>query len=142
MNTQDNSIELGENLSNCLNCPENIDKTDFYLKYDVCPFCNFHYSIDSKKRIQIISDSGTFREFNKNISIKRPENLKIDDTYRKNVKKTRKRTGLEEAAISGTCNIGGIKTVVIISGFWIPWEVNGVKLEGKKNFKKPFIFCL
>ena len=53
MNTQDNSIELGENLSNCLNCPESIDKTDFYLKYDVCPFCNFHYSIDSKKRIQI-----------------------------------------------------------------------------------------
>jgi len=117
MNTQDNSIELGENLSNCLNCPESIDKTDFYLKYDVCPFCNFHYSIDSKKRIQIISDSGTFREFNKNISIKRPENLKIDDTYRKNVKKTRERTGLEEAAISGTCNIGGIKTVVIILDF-------------------------
>ena len=44
MNNTDQSIELGENLSNCLNCPEIINKTDFYLKYDVCPFCNFHYS--------------------------------------------------------------------------------------------------
>ena len=35
MNNTDQSIELGENLSNCLNCPEIINKTDFYLKYDV-----------------------------------------------------------------------------------------------------------
>ena len=117
MNNTDQSIELGENLSNCLNCPEIINKTDFYLKYDVCPFCNFHYSIDSSKRIEIISDSGTFREFNKNISMKRPENLSFDESYKNNVRKSRERTGLEEAAISGTCNIGGIKTVVIILDF-------------------------
>ena len=49
--------------------------------------------------------------------MKRPENLTFDESYKNNVRKSRERTGLEEAAISGTCNIGGIKTVVIILDF-------------------------
>ena len=60
MNTQDNSIELGENLSNCLNCPESIDKTDFYIKYDVCPFCNFHYSRNSWSNVP--PEEGSIRQ--------------------------------------------------------------------------------
>lgn len=117
LNNKDNSIELGENLTNCLSCNESIDQTDFYKKYDICPFCNFHYSIDYKKRIEIISDLNTFKEINKNISIKKPDNLNLDENYKKNVRQTRERTGLEEAAITGTCNIGGIKTVIILLDF-------------------------
>jgi|TARA_B110000263_G_scaffold250141_1_gene270816 acetyl-CoA carboxylase carboxyl transferase subunit beta len=117
LNNNDNSIELGKNLSKCLSCDESIDQTDFYKKYNICPFCNFHYSIDYKKRIEIISDQNTFKEINKNISIKKPYNLNLDENYKKNVRQTRNRTGLEEAAITGTCNIGGIKTVIILLDF-------------------------
>ena len=117
LNNKDNSIELGANLTKCLSCNESINQTDFYKKYDICPFCNFHYSIDYKKRIEIISDLNTFKEINKNISIKKPDNLNLDENYKKNVRQTRERTGLEEAAITGTCNIGGIKTVIILLDF-------------------------
>jgi len=117
INNNENSIELGVNLNKCLNCNESIDNTDFYKKYDICPFCNFHYSIDYKKRIEIISDFNTFKEINKNLSIRKPELLNLDEDYKKNVRKTRKRTGLEEAAITGVCNIGGIKTVIILLDF-------------------------
>jgi len=117
INNNENSIELGVNLTKCLNCNESIDNTDFYKKYDICPFCNFHYSIDYKKRIEIISDFNTFKEINKNLSIRKPELLNLDEDYKKNVRKTRKRTGLEEAAITGVCNIGGIKTVIILLDF-------------------------
>ena len=117
INNKENSIELGVNLTKCLNCNESIDKTDFYKKYDICPFCNFHYSIGYKKRIEIISDFNSFKEINKNLSIRKPELLNLDEDYKKNVRKTRKRTGLEEAAITGVCNIGGIKTVIILLDF-------------------------
>ena len=39
MNDRDNNfIELGEDLSNCLNCNEKISNTDFYKSYKTCPF--------------------------------------------------------------------------------------------------------
>ena len=117
INKEENHIGLGENLSECLSCQEKISETDFYAKYKICPFCNFHYSIDFSKRLEVISDQGSFVEFNKNISVRKPKNLKINQNYKKNVKNTRERTGLEEAVITGTCNIGGIKTVIILLDF-------------------------
>ena len=102
MNDRDNNfIELGEDLSNCLNCNEKISNTDFYKSYKTCPFCNFHYSINFKKRIEIVCDKGSFKEINKNISIIKPADLELNKSYKKQVRNTRNRTGLEEAAISG-----------------------------------------
>ena len=66
-NYDDNFIGLGEQLSECLNCQEKIQDSDFYNKYGICPYCNFHYSIDFKKRLEIIIDQNSFNEFNKNI---------------------------------------------------------------------------
>jgi len=116
-NYEENYIGLGEQLSECLNCQEKIIDSDFYTKYGICPYCNFHYSIDFKKRLEIIIDQDSFIEFNKNITVKRPKNLEINQRYKKNVKSTRERTGLEEAAITGTASIGGIKTVIILLDF-------------------------
>ena len=118
MNDIDNNfIELGEDLSNCLNCNEKISNTDFYKSYKTCPFCNFHYSINFKKRIEIVCDKGSFKEINKNISIIKPVDLKLNKSYKKRVRTTRNRTGLEEAAISGVCTIGGINSLIIILDF-------------------------
>ncbi|MEC7870563.1 MAG: carboxyl transferase domain-containing protein [Chloroflexota bacterium] len=118
MNDRDNNfIELGEDLSNCLNCNENISSTDFYKSYKTCPFCNFHYSINFKKRIEIVCDKGSFKEINKNISIIKPVDLELNKSYKKKVRSTRNRTGLEEAAISGICSIGGIDSLIIILDF-------------------------
>ena len=118
MNDIDNNfIELGEDLSNCLNCNEKISNTDFYKSYKICPFCNFHYSINFEKRIEIVCDKGSFKEINKNISIIKPVDLKLNKSYKKKVRTTRNRTGLEEAAISGVCTIGGINSLIIILDF-------------------------
>jgi acetyl-CoA carboxylase carboxyl transferase subunit beta len=113
----ENFIGLGDNLVDCLSCQENINDSDFYKKYGICPYCNFHYSIDFKKRLQVILDQNSFVEFNKNISVKKPKNLEIKSKYKKNVKSSRERTGLEEAVITGTGSIGGIKTVIILLDF-------------------------
>ena len=117
MDNNENFIGLGDNLTDCLNCQENIKKSDFYAKYSICPYCNFHYSIDFNKRLEVIVDQNSFIEFNKNISVKKPKNLDINANYKKNVKNTRQRTGLEEAAITGTASIGGIKAVIILLDF-------------------------
>ena len=118
MNDIDNNfIELGEDLSNCLNCNEKISNTDFYKSYKTCPFCNFHYSINFKKRIEIVCDKGSFKEINKNISIIKPVDLELNKSYKKKVRNTRNRTGLEDAAISGVCTIGGINSLIIILDF-------------------------
>ena len=114
---EDNFIDLGENLNECLNCQEKIKKSDFFTKYGICPFCNFHYSIDYKKRLEVVVDQNSFNEFNKNLSVKKPKNLEINQKYKKNVKSSRERTGLEEAAITGTATIGGLKTVIILLDF-------------------------
>ena len=114
---EENYIGLGDELIECLNCQETINNSDFYINYGICPYCDFHYSIDFNKRLEVIVDQNPFVEFNKNITVKKPTQLKINPKYKKNVKSSRERTGLEEAAITGTASIGGLKTVIILLDF-------------------------
>ena len=83
---EENYIGLGDELIECLNCQETINNSDFYINYGICPYCDFHYSIDFNKRLEVIVDQNSFVEFNKNITVKKPTQLKINPKYKKMLK--------------------------------------------------------
>ncbi|MCK4981158.1 MAG: acetyl-CoA carboxylase carboxyltransferase subunit beta, partial [Candidatus Delongbacteria bacterium] len=102
----------------CPKCENHIFKEDWFNNLNVCPKCNFHSKIPAYERIGLILDSGTFEEIN--ISIYPADPLGFVDakeSYKDKVAKTRKKTGLNEAIITGIGEINGIKVVVAVMDF-------------------------
>ncbi len=84
----------------------------------VCPKCNFHDTINSKQRIDLIFDNETFVELFKGVY---PINsLCFEDlkgSYTDKIEENRKKTGLNEAVVTGYGEISGHKVVGAIMDF-------------------------
>jgi len=101
----------------CENCTEIIYKKELEKKYYVCPKCDFHFRIGSDIYISILFDKGTFNEFNKNIRSVDPLDFKDVKKYSDKYKATTKKTGFNEAVITGTGEIEKHKVVMALMDF-------------------------
>ena len=98
----------------CLLCEEPISQSEAYLKYRVCPFCRFHYTLSARQRIQLLADPRTFKETHKFLSSVFPLSFSSKGTYQNLLSKNQSRTGLTEAAVTGRCKIDGIETAIVV----------------------------
>ena len=95
----------------CYNCDAQLLKKDVEDNLDVCPQCNYHFRINSEKRIKQLFDEGSFKEMFNNILPTDP--LKFVDTepYQK------EKTNLDEAVKCGTAKIDGIPVMAAVMDF-------------------------
>ena len=50
----------------CFKCNKDLEKSSEYKNYKICTYCNFHFHMSARQRINSIADKGTFTEiFNK-----------------------------------------------------------------------------
>lgn len=84
----------------------------------VCPKCDYHFRITAKERIELLVDPGTFSEFDGQIQSEDPLSFKDSQKYRDRVKTARKKTGLNDAVISGTCTLDGVNVVLCVFDFF------------------------
>jgi len=101
----------------CLLCEEPISESEAYLKYRVCPFCRFHYTLSARQRIQLLADPRTFKETHKFLSSVFPLSFSSKGTYQNMLSKNQSRTGLTEAAVTGRCKIEGIEIAIVVLDF-------------------------
>lgn len=101
----------------CLLCEEPISGSEAYLKYRVCPFCRFHYTLSARQRIQLLADPRTFKETHKFLSSVSPLSFSSKTTYQNMLSKSQSRTGLTEAAVTGRCKIEGIEIAIVVLDF-------------------------
>ena len=99
---------------NCLLCHERISDSEAYLTYRVCPFCRFHYTLSARQRIELIVDRRSFREQNRYIRSVTPLAFSNRTQYDEQLTESQDRTGLTEAAVTGTCKIAGANVVLIV----------------------------
>ncbi|HEO64822.1 MAG TPA: acetyl-CoA carboxylase carboxyltransferase subunit beta [Spirochaetes bacterium] len=102
----------------CFNCKEIIYNREWEENLRVCPRCGYHYRLNSKERIQLLIDQGSFQEHDKNLSSVDPlgfENL--GQKYQDKLIQTQKKTGLKDAIVTGTGLIHGIKTELCVMDF-------------------------
>ena len=103
----------------CLFCREPISDSTSYLDFRVCPFCRFHYTLSARERIEMIADRRSFREQNRYVQSLSPLSFSnrpgsgLSD-YDVELTENQDRTGLTEAAVTGTCRIGGRNAVLIV----------------------------
>ncbi len=102
----------------CSKCKAHIYKEEYENAYRVCPKCGFHDRLTARERLDLIVDPGTFREFNSHICANDPLNfVEAKGSYAEKAKATAASTGLNEAVVTGSGNIGGIRTVLAVMDF-------------------------
>ncbi len=101
----------------CLVCDESLVDAELYQRHNVCPRCRFHYSFTARERIDTLADPGSFKEINRTVTSLDPLSFSSRTSYRQSVFRDQRRTGLTEAAVTGTCSIGGTTAVLIVLDF-------------------------
>ncbi len=94
--------DAGEPEKNCPNCHKNIPLSRLWANNLVCP-CGYHFRMNARQRIHIITDNGSFHEMYPNMKSDNPLNF---PGYREKIRTVRVASGEEEAVICGTAAIG------------------------------------
>ena len=101
----------------CLVCDASLVDSELYDRYNVCPRCRFHYSVSARERIDSLADPGSFKEINRAVTSLDPLSFSSRTSYKQRVFRDQKRTGLTEAAVTGTSTIGGTPAVLVVLDF-------------------------
>src|SRR5438105_14279519 len=94
-------------------------KTDFssgawplYQRFRVCDTCGQHLHVSARERIQQLIDAGSFHEAHRSLASVDPLSFNDRLPYRKRLDEARKRTGVTEAVVTGTCRNDGAQAVL------------------------------
>lgn len=74
---------------------------------NVCPRCQYHFSLTAKQRIAMVVDKGSFHELDKQITSVDPLKFEGPKTYKKKMEEDRLRTKMDDAVITGKAKMGG-----------------------------------
>ncbi len=86
----------------CPDCGRAIFQKEANKRLGLCPECDYHLYVSARTRVEQLLDEGTFEEWDAGLMPGDP--LEFSDTkpYRDRLKSEQKRTGLVDAALTGT----------------------------------------
>ncbi len=114
----DKKVKIPEGLwVKCESCREIIYKKEIDKNLRICPKCNYHFRISARERLKLLVDEGSFVEMDAGLSSKDPLNFKDKVLYKEKLEENRRKTGLEDAAISGEATVEGHPAILVIMDF-------------------------
>lgn len=97
--------------SKCSRCNEILLNKELDKNYKVCQKCGFHFRLTADERIKMVFDEGSFGEIDADMLPVNPFELA---DYEIKLNEARKKSGLNEAVVSGEGTIAGMPVVVAI----------------------------
>jgi acetyl-CoA carboxylase carboxyl transferase subunit beta len=85
----------------CEECGQPIYNKVLEEDFKVCPKCNYHFVLGAWERIRLLTDEGTFQEYDKDIASLDPLQFKGPKGYSEKLLQDQDRTELKEAAVTG-----------------------------------------
>lgn len=101
----------------CLSCGADLEGSKAYERYRVCHSCGFHFHLSANERMATLLDPGSFREADRGVTAIDPISFTGRQSYRSRVINAQRRTGLAEAALTGTGTLFGRDVVVAVLDF-------------------------
>ena len=101
----------------CKNCSEVIFKKDLLHQSMVCSNCNYHFRISPKQRIDIIFDSGSFKEEAESLGPVDFLDFEDVEKYSERIKKAQDKTGKQEAIVIGSATLRSMPVNVALMDF-------------------------
>ena len=113
--TEDPEIETARRV--CIVCDLDLEDSEFFEIFRVCPQCHFHYSMSARERIDSLVDTNSFSEFNRAVVSLDPLSFASGQSYNDSLFQDQRRTGLSEAVVTGTAAIAGTPVMLIVLDF-------------------------
>ena len=101
----------------CVHCEAQLTKKELEDNMMVCPVCDYHFRINARERIHQLCDKDSFEELFGNIKPTDPLEFVDTVSYADRLEKAKAKTGLEEAVITGICEIEGHKLAIAVMDF-------------------------
>lgn len=101
----------------CVHCDAQLLKEDLVKNDMVCPVCDYHFRINARKRIQQLFDENSFEELFTDIKPTDPLEFVDTESYKNRLEKANKKTGLDDAVITGLASIEGHKLATAVMDF-------------------------
>ncbi|MGA2035276.1 MAG: acetyl-CoA carboxylase, carboxyltransferase subunit beta [Thermoguttaceae bacterium] len=96
----------------CPGCEATIFRKEAEKRLGVCPECDYHWYVSARERIRQLFDEGTFEEWDGDLEPADPLEFVA---YSEKLKEEQARTGLRDAAVSGTGMIRGRRVVFAVT---------------------------
>ena len=106
-----------ERLERCFACEADLEASRSYERHRVCHACGHHYHLSARQRVATILDPGSFRETDRSVTALDPIQFRERQSYRHRVLEAQRRTGLAEAAFTGTGALYGREVVIAALDF-------------------------
>ncbi len=101
----------------CPSCNEILTVLSLEKKYWVCTKCDYHFRIPAVSYLNLLIDENTFEEFDSGLVSDDPLGFKDLKKYPERIAAARKKTGRNDAVISGLGKIDGIDTSFSVMDF-------------------------
>lgn len=98
-------------MTKCPECRKIILTKELMKNYKVCPNCDHHLKMTAQERIDCLMDEGTFVSMDDHLQTSNPLGF---PSYTEKVKSDAKKTGLNEAVLTGIGEISGMKVSIAI----------------------------
>ncbi len=109
------SVHIPQGLyTKCKSCSAVLYNKDLDKNLKVCPTCGYHNQLSSLERLYLTVDSGSFQELDEAMVATNP--LGFPD-YEGKVNKSREKTKMNDAVVTGYCKIGGQPACIAIMEF-------------------------
>jgi acetyl-CoA carboxylase carboxyl transferase subunit beta len=83
----------------------------------VCPKCGFHLRIGVKERLELLTDEGSFVEYDANLAPVDPINFVDQKSYKVRIEEAYSKTGRKSSVVSGSCSMNGVSAQLVIFDF-------------------------
>jgi acetyl-CoA carboxylase carboxyl transferase subunit beta len=101
----------------CTSCNEISYRKVIERNLQVCPKCNYHFPIPSRRRMECIIDPGSFIESDGNLTSTDPLEFKDLKRYPARIKESQESTGMRDAILCGEGRIEGHPAMIGIFEF-------------------------
>ncbi len=110
-------IHVVDNQICCRSCGASLAGDRRWEQIKVCSNCGHHERLTAKERVALLLDDGSFVETNPRMVSGDPLQFSDVQPYRDRVHAAQKKTGLNEAVLTGTGSIRNLKVVIAIVDF-------------------------
>lgn len=95
----------------CRKCNAAVYAEDVRNNHYICPKCDAYFRVHAYRRIEMLCDENSFEEWNARMEISNPLDF---PGYEEKIRENREKTRLDEAVITGSASIEGMRLVIAV----------------------------
>lgn len=101
----------------CKGCREPLFAAELERNLMVCPKCDYHFPLGAYKRIDLLTDEGSFREYDADLAAVDVLSFTDKKPYSQRLVEAKKRSGVNDAVVSGLATLNSIPISIAAMDF-------------------------